>query len=551
MKNKLTLLVFAFAFWLTGFTQSKYDFKEKGKSVVQIMVKIPGKDPNVCTGFVWKQKDWVVTSLHAMHPKGTIEILYGGVWNKNVSVIKVHEKADLVLLQINQPAMFPSGVVPIKEEETNVGIIPYDEKLSSIGYNMGARAAQPKNLIRGGTTAKTENLYNNLPPDVVEKLESFKVPDIKIEIMMLEGSLLPGYSGSPIFHKTDGSLVAIGDGGLDAGTKNVSWGIPAKYLAELEASSVTKVPFGIESSPLHYSSSVKIKNEAVAEKITEEPEDWDTEEYYELMSEEYAGVSNGYFEFYYVKTRTYQELYSTSFDTENLDKLTSIFTSLGLGLDYELFSFDIYEDPFKEVIIVLPEGSALYVDEQNNFSVDLSEMPMADFFQLNYHSERNYDSDWLNAANSLQINLNNDDLGLAIGGWTMDDEFDDAYDLDEYASMGWRLFYGNQPYLYDQIDEQGYLIGTDTLYYFNYTTLLVDKFNDVRFSSNSQLEMPTIAFDYMNPNVILDCVNSYADEMDACNYFESWMKVVIASHMTSFSFVQYAENEDGYYDYGE
>jgi len=549
MMNKVILLIIVFAFSITGNTQSKYDFKEKGKSVVQIMVKIPGKDPNVCTGFVWKQKDWVVTSLHAMHPKGTIEILYGGVWNKNVSVIRVHEKADLVLLQINQPAMFPADVVPIKEIETNTNPIPYDEKLSSIGYNMGARAAQPKNLIRGGTTARTENLYNNLPPDVVEKLEAFKVPDVKIEIMMLEGSLLPGYSGSPIFHKEDGSLVAIGDGGLDAGTKNVSWGIPAKYLAELEKSDVKTVPFGIESSPLHYSSSVKIKDEAVSEKINSEPEEWDTEELYELMSEEYAGIQYGDYEFYYVKTRSYAELYETSFDTENLDSLKIEFESLGLYLDFSLFEFDIYEDPYNEVILVVPAGMPLFIDQTGTLSADLSLLPMGQYFGLYYGVDNTF-SDISTASVGIMNLLNTTDFGVPLGGWTEHEDEYYGYQLDDYSAIAWMLAQANNTYETQAYDEYGNVF-TENNVQLAYFSILHSTYEfNTTFYSYAFLRMPENAFGYMEPDVVLNCIDYYDQNMGACDYFESWMKVIIASHLTSFSYIQYAENEDAY-DYYE
>lgn len=529
MNRKSLLILIALLYSIVSFSQ--YDYKKQGKSVVQVWVDIPGSDPNVCTGFVWKQKDWVVTSLHAMHPNGKVKILYGDFWNSNVEVIRIHEKADLVLLKVNAPAEFPPDIVPIPGANTNP--IAYEEGLSSIGYNMGARSAQPKSLVRGGSMKK-ETLKNTLPPDVVEKLESFRIPDVNIEIMMLEGSLLPGYSGSPIFYKKDGSLVAIGDGGLDAGTKNVSWGIPAKYLAELENSPlVSKIPFGIESSPLHYSSAVKVKNKETGEKLNNVNEEANFEEYFELLSEDYAGIRYGDYEFYYVKTRTYQELYATSFDTENLDKLRSEFETMGLFLDFDLFEFDVYEDPFNEIIIVVPAGMPLIVDDGNNLRADLTNFPMGGWFYLGYNYEPNYGSNWATSGSAIVETLNMQALGGLLGGWSVNDEYSFNYDLDEFSSIGWLLLSAQYPY-YNEADGESYSVSS-------YLGLLVNQ--NLRFYSNAVMYMPQIAEEYAKPEVILDCKNDYGNNIDACNYFESYMKIVIASHLTSFSYIQYEEYE--------
>jgi len=60
-------------------------------------------------------------------------------------------------------------------------------------------------------------------------------PALDLHILYLEGSLLPGYSGSPVFDP-NGRLVGVGDGVLEKGASYMSWIIPAKYLAELESS---------------------------------------------------------------------------------------------------------------------------------------------------------------------------------------------------------------------------------------------------------------------------------------------------------------------------
>jgi hypothetical protein len=56
---------------------------------------------------------------------------------------------------------------------------------------------------------------------------------LDIHLFRYNGNLLPSNSGAPIFNK-QGKLVGIGNGGLEKGTVNISWAIPAKYISELE-----------------------------------------------------------------------------------------------------------------------------------------------------------------------------------------------------------------------------------------------------------------------------------------------------------------------------
>ncbi|MCB0806625.1 MAG: trypsin-like peptidase domain-containing protein [Bacteroidales bacterium] len=534
--NKLVSAIL-FTFFISTVTHSQIDHDKARRSIVQIMVKVPGSDPSVCTGFLWKQKDWVVTSLHAMHPQGEILVLYNGEEWFKADIKKTHQQADLVLLQVRDGSEVPSNVVPLTKYNENQ--IPYRTNITAIGYNRGARKSVSKPLTRA-EAGNPENLYNTLPPDVITTLSQYQVPDVYLDIIMLDGSLLPGYSGAPVFLDGDGSLIAIGEGGLDAGTKSVSWGIPAKYLAELELSEHKHIPAGIENSPMHYSSKVQISTKKEYVKNNENPVNLDTEDAFEIIEKVYAGKSNGIFEFYYVKTRTFEELYETSFDTENIDMLITEIESMGLHLDYSTFEFDVYEDPLKEIIIVVPEGMPLVLDSENNFMVDLSGLPMSDWYSLSFGGDDNvYGSTWIASGTELYNNMNLSVLGQTVGGWTINEDFtsSSAYKgialnqtYTDVTDLGWIVLDANYPY-YNQLDQQNYLISS-------YITLLVN--NESRFYSNAIMYMPELVTSYVGMGVYLDCVNNYSADADACDYFETWMKIIIASHLTTFSELQFA-----------
>ena len=80
-----------------------------------------------------------------------------------------------------------------------------------------------------------KKLRDIVPPSVAIELSSAGSPSLDLDITSIEGHLLPGDSGAPIFNK-QGRVVAIADGGLANGRVGISWAIPVKYLNDLAAS---------------------------------------------------------------------------------------------------------------------------------------------------------------------------------------------------------------------------------------------------------------------------------------------------------------------------
>jgi hypothetical protein len=76
-------------------------------------------------------------------------------------------------------------------------------------------------------------------------------PVTPLQVLSIQGNILPGHSGSPIFAQ-DGSVVGIADGGLKDGTVAISWAIPIGMLQRTRA---------VEGNPrlqtlIHYDSSL-------------------------------------------------------------------------------------------------------------------------------------------------------------------------------------------------------------------------------------------------------------------------------------------------------
>ena len=56
-------------------------------------------------------------------------------------------------------------------------------------------------------------------------LANRKSPDLSIQVLSIEGHLVPGHSGAPIFN-SENQVIGVGNGGLQGGTTEIVWAIP-------------------------------------------------------------------------------------------------------------------------------------------------------------------------------------------------------------------------------------------------------------------------------------------------------------------------------------
>lgn len=313
--------------------EAQFNPAELEKSLVRITIKEGGKTRSAATGFVWQKPNQVVTSLHLMRSGADTKII---VEHKKVRrearVKQVLPSADLVLLEVVQLPL--PDWVPITSFEA---LAPkYRAEMSALGYNAGAPGSTTRQLKKG--YGNPEILRTILPPKDRRELEAAQIPDISLPIYYLEGSLLPGFSGSPVVNER-GKLVGIGNGGLENGASNVSWVIPAIYLDELTSSRMKSLPGQIAKANQSFSADME-------------------------SSDDYKEVRfNGYV-FVKTKTRTFGELLESSDNPEGLLEIVTLFDEF--VVDYASFKFDIYEDLTYGLIIALPSGVDLIIDRDGD-----------------------------------------------------------------------------------------------------------------------------------------------------------------------------------------
>ncbi len=497
---------------LSAWASAQFDPTLVRKSLVRVKVGVSATEANICTGFVWKTPNQIVTSLHAMNRGGEITVLYLNQAPRKAKIKKILHKADLVLLELLPgESAPPSGVVPLTT--FNAQPIKFGTEVYAVGYNNGAQGSSSRTLKKGDIDPETLDFL--IPKKDKTILAKVGFPALDLPIIYLEGSLLPGFSGAPVFDP-QGRLIGVGDGGLEKGASNVSWIIPAKYLTELENSTTTSLPGNFEEIALLFSARVTVElSPEEASQATEVP----AEEFY---AEEADPVAATGFEFWLTKSRSLLEMAETSDDPERLLSITDYVESFNVKLGYDYLNFDIYEDINYGVILAVPEGERLFYNEEKDyFQVDYENNTNVDLFYVGWPTD-NSESDFQEAiAGVLEVVPPIVEEIWAVGNFTVDQDFSVWREIDENRKIANIL-------LISEKFEDAEFGGQSQVYL--YITLLMSY--DKSFIGIASFCMSDEQLNYAATNGV-DCENYSPEE---CDYFENMIKVFSASHLTSFSY---------------
>lgn len=504
---------------LSGILPVKAQFnpEQAEKSLVKVMVT-GGGTMGICSGFIWKKPEWIVTTLHSMKPGGIIAIEYPGMNLRDGKVIRVFESADLVLIETNiaaKPVTAP--LVPLRSYAP--GKPQFGEKIYAIGFNGGSLGNQTQQLEKGH--ANPETLWFLVREKDQASLKAIGFPSLEIPIYFLSGSLLPGFSGSPVYNSRN-ELIGIGDGGLERGQMNVSWCMPAGNLDLLENSATTTLPASLAKAELHYTAEVSIAVKSDDASVN-----------YQAVSKQlearYKFYTHGDFNFFQTKTRTLLEMTETAIDPENLYGFADEFNKQKIFFNYNsnYFDFDIYEDVNNGFVIALPVGTTLQYDEASRmFSAELSaDDPNAAYFTLMYGMETH-------AGNPVAELISGFEsvFGAQTQGLTRDPNYDKSFMLNDEWRADYFVLQGNAPYpLAD---------GTGREVHPNIFVSLISN-GQKSFYSLAICMVPTDRQDLATAFVNgVDCINHYDENLDGCEYFGWFFHVIAASQLTTISSLQ-------------
>ncbi|SDP81114.1 Trypsin-like peptidase domain-containing protein [Rhodoferax sp. OV413] len=298
-------------------------FKRTSESLLKIEA-----GNNAASGFIWSDSAHAVTALHVVDGQQRIVAHYVGADGKIVAsttavVEKVLKESDLVLLRLQTPQNR-------KPLALNLAPPAVKQSFDALGFplNIAGYSSTEVKLRFGGNQLRTI-----LPPKVLREITDY--PSTSIEILNLEGNLVPGLSGAPIMD-AEGRVIGIVDGGLENGAVGISWGIPASHLQLLAQSNVSKLPGSTRNAALFAA---------------------------DLQADVAPTQALGAFGLTKLRSRTYQQLAATADDQLGLAQLTQMFQMFNPNA----FRYDIYQDLVSGATVVVPEGAQLA--QQGNFIV--------------------------------------------------------------------------------------------------------------------------------------------------------------------------------------
>lgn len=221
-------------------------FAQTARAVAQVRARHcpDGEATKAGSGFLFGGSDQLVTAFHVVAGCGRIDAYFERNRGSTVSarVERVLEEVDLALLRLDR-AVGPPLPAAATPPEPN-------DQLEAIAFFFGSPTLDNKTLK---VTFGSSRLRSMLPSPVSRVLAQSRVIDLDLEVVRLDGHLLPGASGAPLI-TADGSVAAVGSGGLKSGAASISWAVPASHLDALLTSQERPQaragrPFGLFSTP--------------------------------------------------------------------------------------------------------------------------------------------------------------------------------------------------------------------------------------------------------------------------------------------------------------
>ncbi|MBV7333778.1 DUF1036 domain-containing protein [Chloroflexi bacterium TSY] len=178
------------------------------------------------TGFRVKGITGIVTALHGV---ADCDVGHANPGDssasplRNLQIVQVDVRRDVVLLRpANQRLSDNVGLEPAFGE---VG----DERVHVIGYPHGV-SSQLSTESMHTRRNPLRDLRTLVPPQNIKTLRGRGSPHPDIEVLSIEGHLVPGHSGAPIFNRAS-QVIGVGNGGLQGGATEIVWAIPWRDIS--------------------------------------------------------------------------------------------------------------------------------------------------------------------------------------------------------------------------------------------------------------------------------------------------------------------------------
>jgi len=188
------------------------------------------RDFTVQTGFQIKGFNGLITTLHGVAGKNRITALNenGKFFDLKVTMVDVNN--DIALL------------APASGYDNSIGLtlnraaqVSPQQMLRVLGHPLGIGLID-KTVTGGRPSYQPLNTF--IPPAAAAAFSARNSPFEQIQVIYIEGNLVPGHSGAPLLNGQN-EVMGVVDGGLAGGAAGTSWAIPLKNINLTAASQNT------------------------------------------------------------------------------------------------------------------------------------------------------------------------------------------------------------------------------------------------------------------------------------------------------------------------
>ncbi|WP_181160203.1 S1 family peptidase [Sandaracinobacter neustonicus] len=177
------------------------------------------------TAFVWPDSNRVVTARHVVAGCQRMRVQFPGRAPIIASPERELVSEDLLILRLSAS----SGFAPVRIREA---LPPVHSRVAAVGYAVGAPTPDDKLLtVTAANQEPGAQLRDMLPAHISQQIQANGPWRLDTAILRLDGNLVSGLSGAPLL-SSDGSVVAIGAGGLQDGASGIVWAVRARYLVQ-------------------------------------------------------------------------------------------------------------------------------------------------------------------------------------------------------------------------------------------------------------------------------------------------------------------------------
>ncbi|WP_300033395.1 serine protease [uncultured Roseobacter sp.] len=329
---------------MPGLALAQFNPGQVESSVVRVVVGAGTENARAASGFVWNDDGFVVTTLHAV-PGGLDILVKCRGESFPATVAGVLKEADLIALQTGPMP----NCAPLSEQIKSTTPPSPGDRLHTLGHHESSQSKTSRSMEKGYADPEILRYLTSGPTR--DMLAQFNIPSLDLEIFYVQGGLLPGYSGAPVFDSAN-RLIGIVDGGLNKGTSNYNWVIPAsnieKLMQKVAASETTIPPEVAQIQGILFSSPSADESAGTVVEFTEHNRD---------------------FRFVLSKTASLADLLVTADDPEGVEIFLEDYR-LAAGVEDDVYEemiqqlqFDIYEDEYQQLIIAVPAGQPLTYEE--------------------------------------------------------------------------------------------------------------------------------------------------------------------------------------------